>query len=774
MFAATSHEPSKSETMAARGSAKPETAPANHVQVNPLWQSLAMRSGIVQPKLTVGQADDPYEREADRVADQVMRMPAPQSDGRGLSITPLTSRQAQRKCSECEEEEGTLQRKESGGAAKFPATLPDSAVPSLQLKGITGTIPEDVPKGMWGEFKLNLQEQLFGDTHKSEAEDFWREYGGVSGLITFTPSTDKAVKNAKQIGLVQIARVMDDESGTVVALQSRNPGVPSGVQTEEKPEAGIKGGFFLDQPYHRILAGVAPVSRFYIEQGTGWMLPGEQYGSKKGKEVTPAGLRDTPTWLRDCTYHFETYAQSTKDYTNYGGVQWGFTLRMKPDLEPGYDKDGSVVALKKPAEIIPHEIQPLYALSPTAQDAIARFEEHMKSVESGDGKSTEPEKQPQRKPIDHQPLQEMESEAALASLSTGLGRAPDDASRVFMEARLDYDFSQVRIFDNRNAQAAAAALNARAFTLGNRIFFGAGQYQPNTMDGARLLAHELWHVVQQGQADRIGGAAPYAAANLQASMRGRDGGIIQRQDNGSDTGISRTEEGRLRLDPEKGPFPPEILAEHQATPREESLYFPFWQARLMTRWEQKGNFERALLKWARRTYSTEVHRAFENSLLYGMMGDSLGSLWQTFQGAVADAWEFNDKNYVSGSIEGGMYDVVSRIYVDINPNVQDPIHDKWEAKLIWGFKKIKVPPKVPWAGWAVRNGIGAPPGPLPEKCYIDVSPGGVDAQLVYVTTEDGRRIPQLEWSDPERLQDITQEALANPDPACLEFEGEVD
>ncbi len=32
-------------------------------------------AGIIQPKLTIGQPNDIYEQEADRVADQVMRMP---------------------------------------------------------------------------------------------------------------------------------------------------------------------------------------------------------------------------------------------------------------------------------------------------------------------------------------------------------------------------------------------------------------------------------------------------------------------------------------------------------------------------------------------------------------------------------------------------------------------------------------------------------------------------------------------------------------------------
>jgi hypothetical protein len=48
---------------------------------NPVWQSLAMRSVSIQPKLSISQTGDPYEQEADRVADQVTRMPELRSAG---------------------------------------------------------------------------------------------------------------------------------------------------------------------------------------------------------------------------------------------------------------------------------------------------------------------------------------------------------------------------------------------------------------------------------------------------------------------------------------------------------------------------------------------------------------------------------------------------------------------------------------------------------------------------------------------------------------------
>ena len=58
-----------------------------------------LRRSSVQPKLTIGAPNDKYEQEADRVADQVMRM----HDPSGIEPTP-SDPQIQRICEECEEE----------------------------------------------------------------------------------------------------------------------------------------------------------------------------------------------------------------------------------------------------------------------------------------------------------------------------------------------------------------------------------------------------------------------------------------------------------------------------------------------------------------------------------------------------------------------------------------------------------------------------------------------------------------------------------------------
>jgi hypothetical protein len=59
-----------------------------------------------------------------------------------------------------------------------------------------------------------------------------------------------------------------------------------------------------------------------------------------------------------------------------------------------------------------------------------------------------------------------------------------------------YDFSDVRIHkDSTNA----VRLGALAYTRGNDIHFAPGQYNPDTVEGKRIIRHELGHVVQQRQ-----------------------------------------------------------------------------------------------------------------------------------------------------------------------------------------------------------------------------------------------------------------------------------
>jgi Domain of unknown function (DUF4157) len=77
------------------------------------------------------------------------------------------------------------------------------------------------------------------------------------------------------------------------------------------------------------------------------------------------------------------------------------------------------------------------------------------------------------------------------------GRQLESRLRADMEGRFGYDFSKVRVHADSEAERSARNVDARAYTVGNHIVFGTGSYEPSTLVGKKLIAHELAHVVQQ-------------------------------------------------------------------------------------------------------------------------------------------------------------------------------------------------------------------------------------------------------------------------------------
>ncbi len=68
-----------------------------------------------------------------------------------------------------------------------------------------------------------------------------------------------------------------------------------------------------------------------------------------------------------------------------------------------------------------------------------------------------------------------------------------------MEAGFGTSLNHVRIHTDEAASRHNEHVSASAFTLGNDIFFGAGQYQPDDPVGEHMLAHEIAHVLSEGQ-----------------------------------------------------------------------------------------------------------------------------------------------------------------------------------------------------------------------------------------------------------------------------------
>ncbi len=78
----------------------------------------------------------------------------------------------------------------------------------------------------------------------------------------------------------------------------------------------------------------------------------------------------------------------------------------------------------------------------------------------------------------------------------GGGTPLEPAVRQRMETSFGADFSDVRVHTGGSAAASARAVDAHAYTVGNKIVLGDGHVQ-GAPDHDRTLAHELTHVVQQ-------------------------------------------------------------------------------------------------------------------------------------------------------------------------------------------------------------------------------------------------------------------------------------
>jgi len=64
------------------------------------------------------------------------------------------------------------------------------------------------------------------------------------------------------------------------------------------------------------------------------------------------------------------------------------------------------------------------------------------------------------------------------------------------------DFSGVRVHTGSRAQEMSQGIQARAFTHGSDIYFNEGNYNPDSLNGKKLITHELTHTLQQGSVPR--------------------------------------------------------------------------------------------------------------------------------------------------------------------------------------------------------------------------------------------------------------------------------
>ncbi|MQA92590.1 MAG: DUF4157 domain-containing protein [Gemmatimonas sp.] len=168
-----------------------------------------------------------------------------------------------------------------------------------------------------------------------------------------------------------------------------------------------------------------------------------------------------------------------------GRVQFSLTVAPAHD---GYEREAEAVA----ADVV-------RAPEPPAQ--VAETRGGVPSVETRRAISSLPRRRALVVATSTFPVQRQVESAATEGGTMpvpGRGQPLPGASRAFFESRFGHRFDDVRIHTDRHAQGSARELGARAYTMGTDVVFGAGEYDPSSVRGQRLLAHELTHVVQQG------------------------------------------------------------------------------------------------------------------------------------------------------------------------------------------------------------------------------------------------------------------------------------
>jgi hypothetical protein len=149
-------------------------------------------------------------------------------------------------------------------------------------------------------------------------------------------------------------------------------------------------------------------------------------------------------------------------------------------------------------------------------------------------------------------------EQTIDTLSAGGGSPLPESLRARLEPRFGYDFGAVRVHTDGAATGAATALGARAFTVGDHLFFGAGEYQPTSAQGQKLIAHELTHVVQQGADPRRVRRRPIVSWQIGGTtfFKARSGDVIELPEDMTAQQVAKLEDEAIAAERRLAELPP--------------------------------------------------------------------------------------------------------------------------------------------------------------------------------------------------------------------------
>jgi len=411
----------------------------NHTMAGGECAECSKVSSGLQRKLTIGASNDPLEQEADRAAEAV-------ASGRFVAARPSNSLPAVQRQEAPEKPREQPTQFPVQEAPKQGQARDDDVIEKLKKGG--QKVAGELAKILWDQFsnsQIGKHVLAANERDLKPAADFFKDFvDALYGKIALG-----ALGGGAAVGGFAAARsARDAVSGPAISPSTGGP-VPQAPKDEKFLGLELKWDFvtpptgvtlktpWIDSP--NIPLGPQPPTRTPA-------LPGSPVQFKMAEKIP-----------RICTPADPQGDQGKADARSAFIFWWLQQSRYSVErrMQEMLDKP----QLHAPPKLAPSAVKPLFKREPG------------------------PEAIPDPQII----------EAGLRSP----GQPLDPATRTFMEPRFGYDFSQVRIHTDARAAESARAVNAMAYTFGQDVVFGPGRYSPETSSGAKLLAHELTHTIQQ-------------------------------------------------------------------------------------------------------------------------------------------------------------------------------------------------------------------------------------------------------------------------------------
>lgn len=445
------------------------------------------KGATIQAKLTVGRPDDPYEQEADAVADQVVQKMSAEEPQRktkeNIQSKPITA-PVQAKCSACDQEEQLQQKEEESQQEQMPG---------LMKKTAGDGHPEAPPEEQDDENKNIIRRKCSACSEEdTQVQRVKKTATGDTGTCIQRQCRECEEGDKVFLKPVRVTRPRHRKAAaggngsreSVIAAARSQLGK---VRAKENDGSGKRvGAKYLLEYFHKAAPGVWPDS---IIETAGAQMPswcgifsvwahkqgGKDIGEwQMGRGVSAFGTL-TPTTSPqpgDIGYIHKPYQHHCIVVKVEGG--------SVHSIDGNSGTFSEVIENTRPLSEFTGFFTAFGAGAGTQVQRKAEPEERIDKKESSTGRSVS-----------------SSVESTLAS-SKGQGAPLPAPLQQSMGSAMNADFSNVRIHTGSQAVQMSQDLNAQAFTHGNDIYFNEGKYDTESTSGQHLLAHELTHTVQQG------------------------------------------------------------------------------------------------------------------------------------------------------------------------------------------------------------------------------------------------------------------------------------